>query len=266
MKAIVDGGVLSERVLLSTAALAVLWGADSLATLRARLESWGYALIVLVAAIEYGVLAWLAPQNAFPSAAPIIFTTALYLLLLAWHIAGHRIAKCVLGVYALSQASVEVATNYWPMIAPLTPDTTVIELDCARPESLARPRANPATPSAAFAVYRARGEDPRKPRHTLLRVSDDLGVRAMPITIKLLDARAATGALSAMTGAVGLSIVSIQPANRLRARIDLHYPGLPPFALHADSVLQRNNHWVYLHCAAGMLRAAGLSEFLIIAD
>ncbi len=118
----------------------------------------------------------------------------------------------------------------------------------------------PVAGESAIRVYRDSGDDPLKPRHTLLHRPEETGTSRMAAVVRPVQ----TGAASA---AIDDPAVVVQPLRALPGRqavlVELVANGLPPIHADAPGPFTARNHQVFLHLAAARLRAQGLNAFAL---
>jgi hypothetical protein len=157
--------------------------------------------------------------------------------------------------------------NLLPLVSPLPPGCHAVSV-LADPVGKVAPGDDVDTTCAgktAFAVYRGMGEDPRKPRRTLLTPSPVPGSHALSTGLLIIDTRRENVsplpsaawpqiALAPLTGAGGWLSVS--------ARGNANWPAVQ--TAEQPNALSRNNYNVYLWEMARLLQRGGLSEFVLM--
>ena len=244
LRGLLDGGPLAAAMPPAFAALAWVLGP------RTR-----RAALAIFAALGLYLALWIGTAESLPGLGGFLFP-ALLLLWLARPAA--RLARRALPLLLAAMLALDAAENLWPLLLAQGPACAAWSLaaDGARRESCAG--------ESPWQAYLHLGEDPRKPRRTLLGTSDAAGDREVVIDVLPLEAR--TEATGNARSAAWLRIVQLPPPRagwqsfRAEARTEL--PPVLPSGW--PGAMARNNFNVYLWEFARVLEAGGLREFVLV--
>lgn len=261
IKTIADGGPLTYRFAPVLAVL--LWLLPATLRMGVLARRGGLAAAGAVLLLSGGVSVALAGPQVDEMLHGLAATLAVLGALAAWAwrparssgqgLRGTLLLGCTLGVLASLGASL-IATPL-ALLAPL-PDgmrATVCRREvsgCVR-SSVAGQR--------AFDVYRQAGDDPLKPRHTLLSTGPDADRSRLLFAVHPIDTRPPE--------ALRHHPVSVQPHGALPGGsgvlVEALSTTLPTVFDAAPSAFSSANYYVFLHLAAAELRAQGLAAFLL---
>lgn len=261
-KCILDGGVLAFAVppaLLLLASFVIQPDATAWSRFWLRRGGW-FALGLVVA---YGVL-WLALSTGdVPQVGAWLFLLLALGLMMTGGWRGWRATACrtVLLAYLGLNAMLDADANLRPLLEEVGPRHRAAQFDVrgqAQALPLAAWQGRP-----VHALYRASGDDPWKPRRTLVW-TQVAGMRTLPVSIRLLDVDRGGGELQATPS---LQVAQIAPNGA--HWIGLVFQGtdraLPPvLPAGLASVLSRNNYYVWLYQADLLLRRAGWTRYVLM--
>lgn len=261
LKTIVDGGPLTYRFAPVLAVLLVMLPA--LSNLGPRLGR-AAALLALVLLAGSGALSLaLAGPQAGEALSGLLVTLAVIgaLSAWAWHPAAPALRRLRTGatllcasVIGAALASALIGTPL-AMLAPLPDDTqaTVCRppgVDCVR---------HAVGGQRAFDVYRQAGDDPLKPRHTLLAKPQDDGVSRLLLAVVPLRLQPATPRPAAAVDVQARQALPHGAGVLVEARSNT----LPVIFNASAGPFTAANYHVFLHLAAATLRAQGPAEFIM---
>lgn len=260
LKTQLDGGIAAHGAMASCLVLASFGLAADAAGFERFWRRRGVAGLLAVTVLQ-GLWAWTCGGGAAPVMGAELFYTALYscLMLLASEKRRPWI-PAALGVYLVTNLWVDVESRLLPTLLPLPAGShaLVVAGDGARIVS----DRSAAGDSAWTAFERAR-EDPRKPRRTLLSMPEAAGIRRIEVSVRPRSL-AATGTIAQpVDGSWQVSGIAVD-GGALRLRIELLDERLPPFIGIDGGAVAHHNLQVYLHWIAARLRAAGMSDFLLV--
>lgn len=211
---------------------------------------------------------WLHASDFLPPLGGLLFSGSLMLWLGLSGPIGmgvKRVAFCavrwVLVALMGTVMALEASDQLLPMVLPLPPGCHVMSLPL---------NGTPATEhdcsgKSAFSVYRAAGEDPRKPNHTLLWRGPAPGVNALQVRVLMVDAAQSSFRL---TSDATWPRLQFQPVSRpggwltLDARTATHLPVV--LSEGVGDAVTRNNYNVYLWALGRTLISGGLTEFILM--
>ncbi|MCU0869292.1 MAG: hypothetical protein MUF30_06740 [Burkholderiales bacterium] len=258
-KTLCDGGLAAHGALpalVVVAAVAIAPGRSPFARGVRDVAAW--AFIAAVAA-EIALAAWTAGGD-WPAVGETLGRAALLAALL---VRGSRWLPPAFAVFFMTQASVAAQSDLRPLLRPLPPDTVAmrIAVDGATVEPpLAVAGRTP------WAVYRALGDDPRKPRRVLIArpVEVATGLREAPLVVDLLTLDGTRGSVQPPADAWHFGRLRMTPPGRMRFDLVLEAPRLPPVVGPMGDAITRANLYVYLDWVALRLRAGGIDAMLLL--
>jgi hypothetical protein len=218
--------------------------------------------------MSFGVLGmycwfWIDASDGIPPVGilllPVLWTFWLALIgsgpAPGWRMLGRLGAFGLLTV----MVTVDASESLLPMLKPLSKGCVAVsfatdppsEIDCAE--------------KTAQEVYRALGEDDRKPRFTLIAANSVRGESALPLGLLIIDA--AEGRFTTTASSAWPSLV-IAPRSgpggwlKVLAQASPRWPAVLTYG--SPDVLSRNNYNVYLWELGRNLQKGGLTEFILM--
>lgn len=258
IKTMADGGALTYRCAPALAVLLVLL--PRLADAGARLRLAGHAAAAGVLAASAAASCLLAGARAEEALHSGLTTLAVIAALVAWaarDTAWPRLRRIggglAAGVVATSLAASLVATPL-TLLLPLPDGATATVCRDARACI-----DEPVGGRSAFDVYRQAGDDPLKPRRTLIAERPGAAVSTLDFAIQPLDARTPS--------APAASVIAVQARRALPGRpgvlVQARTTRLPTIFDTAPGPYSAANYYVFLHLTAATLRAQGLDRFVM---
>jgi len=286
LKAVIDGGLLTYRVLPSALMLALLVSARDREHLVALVRRYGLAAALALAAY---LAAWAAISDAGWGSATTDFVTLLVLLglgLLCWAFAtqarsGVRRLALAVGAGWLALGYLQAAvTGIGLLLRPLPAEARVVVID--QGSLVARDASDAVRGQTPLAIYRRFGDDPLKPKRVLIeRNSQQVAStgREFAFAVRFIDGSARqkyagkrqderAGEPSAPAQSSIYSLLgAVRIANRANTAVFLFRtasPDIPAFFVAEPDTLGGNNFHVHLHWIAATLRTQGLEEFVMM--
>lgn len=260
LKTQLDGGIAAHGALASCVVLGSFALTSDAAGFERLWRGRGAASLAAVTVLQ-GMWAWICGGGEAPVMGAELFYTALYTCLIL--LAAKRPRPWIpaaLGVYLVTNVWVDVESRLLPMLLPLPAGShaLVVAGDGAH---IAIDR--PAAGDSAWAAFERAGEDPRKPRRTLLAAPEAAGIRRIEVSVRPRSLAATGTVAQPVDGAWQVSSVAVE-GGALQLRIELQDERLPPFVGIDGGAVEHHNLQVYLHWIAARLRAAGMSDFLLV--
>lgn len=260
LKTQLDGGIAAHGAMASCLVLASFGLAADAAAFERFWRRRGAAGLLAVTVLQ-GMWAWTCGGGAAPHMGAELFYTAFYSCLLLLTSARPRLwIPAALGVYLVTNLWVDVESRLLPVLLPLPAGSheLVVAGDGAR---IALDR--PAAADSAWTAFERAGEDPRKPRRTLLAAPDAAGIRRIEVSVRPRSLAATGTVAQPVDGAWQVSGIAVE-GGALQLRIELQDERLPPFIGIDGGAVAHHNLQVYLHWIAARLRTAGMSDFLLV--
>jgi hypothetical protein len=258
-KTLCDGGATAHGALPALVVLASFaWARDArgFAQAWAGRARWAFGIAV---AAEVAIALW-AADGALPGFGETFARAALLVALLARR---SRVIPWALAAFWALQAAVAAESELLPMLAPLPASSTAwrVAADGAGAQTPL-----PVAGLTPWGVYRAYGDDPRKPRRTLIArpFEADGGVRALPVIVDLLAVTGGRGAIRPPADLWHFGDLHMEAGNRLRFTIETEQAQLPPIVGPRGDAVTKHNLHVWLHWVAARLRDGGVPAVLLI--
>lgn len=264
VKSIFDGGVLAYAVLPSLVVLASF-------VLNRDASAWTsfwrrYGLTVGVPGVAGYASLWigLSPGSDLPLFGPWLFYLAALATLMTWSWRGSVAwgVRAALIAYLLVNTAFDIGDNLEPLLHKPTPDLRIATFDAAGHWTLHETA--PLHDLPIFKIYRALGDDPWKPRKTLLWKRNAAGSSRISVAVRPIDWDAAQGHLASTPS---LRIVSLAVAGNEWVVVELAATAatLPPILSYGiGSVLTKNNYYVWLYQADLLFRQAGWPAYVLL--
>lgn len=261
LKTQLDGGIVAHGALASLVVLASFAIAPRPERFDRCWRSWGAAALIAATCLS-AAWVWICSHGEFPALGSELFYTALYAaLVLCARTPARPWVPATLALYLAINTWVDAETRLVPMLAALPAGSSSFEFD-AQGVRLTGP--HDVAGRSVWEVFERAGEDPRKPRHTLLGWPGVAGIRSLPLEVRVRRVQPGGGAIL-QPGDGSWRIHDVQAErDTLRLRIELTDTRLPPLIGAAGGATAHHNLQVYLHWVAARLRAAGVSEFLAV--
>lgn len=263
-KSIADGGPLTYRFAPVLAVL--LWLLPGLLRLGPTWR-WPAAAAGLAGVLGSGWLSWqLAGPQAGEALGGAATTLAILGLLAAWawparQPGTRRLRAWAATVGALGLVGSQVAALLGSPAALLLPLPDGMQATSCLPAQACRRL--PVAGQRAFDVYRQLGDDPLKPRHTLLAPDGADGASRLLVAIVPLQ----TGTASSASGNPAqppVHLAALQPLpNGAGVLVAASSSALPRIFLATPGPFSAANYHVFLHLAAAGLRSQGLTAFTL---
>ncbi len=266
LKSIFDGGLLAYAVPPSLLLIASLTcNRDETEWLRFW-RRYGFT-VGLIAVAGYASL-WIAltPGSELPLFGPWLFFLFVLVLLSTWTWRGIAawIVRAVLVGYLAVNGMFDYGDNLRPLLRPLAGNDQIIRFDTAG-RMVSYP-ANNYTGQPVFRVYRELGDDPWKPRNTLIWNSLVRGSNHLTASLRMVDWQDRQGVL-APTVALRIERVGVTENNNnwIEAGFSVNSAALPPIlAFGIGTALTRNNYYVWLYQIDQLLRNAGWRTYVLL--
>jgi hypothetical protein len=264
VKSIFDGGVLAYAV---PPSLVLLWSFffnrdehEWLHFWRARGPMIGVVLLAGYASFWIG----LTPDDSFPLLGPWLFVVAVLILLMtvAWRGITAWLGRSVLLAYLLVNCAFDYGDNLEPLLRKPTVDYRVATFDIAGNWTL-QP-IDQLRDLPVFKIYQALGDDPWKPRKTLLWKDSTQGSTKLGASIRLLDWSTEHGSLAPIP-ALRIASIAIADNDWIDVEVATTTAALPPLLTYGiGNALTKNNYYVWLYQVDLLLRKAGWQSYVLL--
>ena len=263
LKCIFDGGVLAYAVPPSLLLVGTFAGCADPAAWSHYWLRRGWVLAVLVLGSYVALWIGLATDEVPLVGAWLFLVVALAVLMTsAWRGPAAWVCRVALLSYLVLNTSLDASDNLVPLLAEVGPRHRAAVFDAtgkAQTQLIDRWRGQ-----RVFQLYRALGDDPWKPRRSLVWEAPAQGLRRMQASVRLIDMDQPRGQL--------LPTPSLRVSRIALARndwIDLEFQDvaadLPPILLLGSaSALSRNNYYVWLYQIDVLLRGAGWNRYVLM--
>lgn len=263
-KSIFDGGLLAYAVLPSLLLLLSLSAHPAESGWHGFWRKRGIWLATLVGIGYLGLWIALTPRGQVPLLGPWLFYIAALAVLASWHAGGRGavVGRVVLISYLAVNFAFDYGDNLRPLLRSPSHDDHFATFDAAGHWT---PYESAGFGSQAiFQIYRALGDDPWKPRRTLVWTDTARGDGTLTASISVADLDGESGRLQPTPG-LRVASVSVKDRQWIKASFAVADERLPPIlAYGVGGAVSRNNYYVWLYQIDLLLRGAGWKRYILL--
>jgi hypothetical protein len=263
IKSVLDGGLLAYSVPPALLLLASFVACPDPQTWSHYWRKHGWLLALLLLAAYLGLWIRLTPGDLPLIGAWLAFNVVLVLLMTAaWRTALSWILRVVLVGYLGINLYFDIHDNLAPLLSETDQRYRAAQFDVLGQSAMKD--LSPWIGQPVFKIYRAMGDDPWKPRKTLIWVLPAKGIYQLGASLLLLDWDQAAGQL-ASTPSLRVAKASVIANAWIALEIVATAADLPPVFSHGSgNALSKNNYYVWLYQMDGTFRQGGWRSYVML--
>lgn len=265
LKSIFDGGALAYAVPPSLLLIVSFWFNSNETQWIDFWRRYGFTAALILIAGYASLWIGLTPGRELPLFGPWLFYLAVLALLSTgkWSGLVAKASRMVLIGYLAINCLFDFNDNLAPLLQPLASSAQITHLGADGQISAHSAQQYGDTP--VFRIYRDLGDDPWKPRNTLIQTEFTHGLSYLDTSLRVLFWHGQQGSLFP-TPALRIEKIGIAENDWISIRFSINQGRrLPPILIcGSGSMFSRNNYYVWLYQVDLLLRNAGWRGYVLM--